>query len=132
MAAVCEQKIKENTVSGIVRKGENNMNTNYFRITGYCEQDNFCFIMDCYGMFEKLWQFSSFLITKGLKVLEVGNAEKFSDCNISRIPPNTDQLSLRAIAHGKPEYTTQQVDGVTYKAVKVADKIYVPNKKELL
>lgn len=108
------------------------MNTNYFRITGYCEQDNFCFIMDCYGMFEKLWQFSSFLITKGLKVLEVAAADKFSDGNIDRIDKNAEQLSLRAIAHGKPEYTTQEIDGLTYKAVKVAEKVYVPDKKVVL
>ena len=58
---------------------------NYYRITGYCEQEDFCFIMDCYGMFEKLWQFSSYLLQKGLKVLEVGNESKFTDGNIDRI-----------------------------------------------
>ena len=47
---------------------------NYYRITGYCEKEDFCFIMDCYGMFEKLWQFSSYLLQKGLKVLEIGRA----------------------------------------------------------
>lgn len=106
------------------------MNTSYFRITGYCEQEDFCFIIDSNGMFEKLWQFSSFLIQKGLKVLEVSAADKFSDGNISRIQQNTDQLSLRAIAHGKPEYTTQQIDGVEYNAVKVSDKIYIPNRTQ--
>ena len=37
----------------------------------------FCFILDCYGFFTELWQFSSFLVNKGLQVLEVGNATKF-------------------------------------------------------
>lgn len=27
--------------------------TNYFRITGYCPENDFCFIIDCNGMFEK-------------------------------------------------------------------------------
>ena len=103
---------------------------NYFRITGYCEKDDFCFIMDCYGMFEKLWQFSSFLLTKGLKVLEVGNDEKFLDVNISHAEPNGEQVILRANAKGKPEYVTQTIDGVTYKAVKVADKIYIPDRTQ--
>ena len=58
---------------------------NYYRITGYCESEDFCFIMDCYGMFEKLWQFSSYLLQKGLKVLEVGGDSKFMDGNIDRI-----------------------------------------------
>ncbi len=102
--------------------------SNYFRITGYCEQEDFCFIMDCHGYFEKLWQFSSFLVQKGLKVLEVGNDTKFLDGNIPRVPENHDKVILRANAKGKPEYVTQVIDGITYKAVKVTDKVYVPDR----
>lgn len=103
---------------------------NYYRITGYCESEDFCFIMDCYGMFEKLWQFSSYLLQKGLKVLEVSNADKFLDGNISHASENAERLILRANAKGKPEYVTQMIDGITYKAVKVADKIYIPDKTQ--
>ena len=103
---------------------------NYYRITGYCEQEDFCFIMDCYGMYEKLWQFSSLLIQKGLKVLEVGSDAKFLDGNIERIDRNDDKLILRATAEGKPEYTTRTIDGVKYKAVKVGDMIYVPDRAQ--
>ncbi len=103
---------------------------NYYRITGYCEQKDFCFIIDCNGAFEKLWQFSSLLIQKGLKVLEVGNEAKFTDGNISCIAENTDKLILRATADGKPEYIMQTIDGITYKAVKVADKIYIPDRAQ--
>ena len=103
---------------------------NYYRITGYCEKEDFCFIIDCYGMFEKLWQFSSYLLQKGLKVLEVGNADKFLDGNIDRIQENTDKMLLRANYDGKPEYLTQTIDGITYKSVKVADKIYIPDKAQ--
>ncbi len=103
---------------------------NYYRITGYCEQKDFCFIMDCYGMFEKLWQFSSMLIQKGLKVLEVGNDTKFMDGNIDRIDENSEKVFLRANAEGKPEYTTQTINGVTYKAVKFAHKIYIPDRPQ--
>lgn len=102
--------------------------SNYFRITGYCEQEDFCFILDCYGCYEKLWQFSSFLVQNGLKVLEVSSADKFLDGNIPRAPENTEKLLLRANAKGKPEYVTQAIDGVTYTAVKVADKFYVPDR----
>ena len=38
-----------------------------------------------------------------------------------------DKFILRAHADGKPEYLQQNVGGVTYKAVKVGDKIYIPN-----
>ena len=104
--------------------------SNYYRITGYCEQEDFCFILDCYGVFEKLWQFSSFLVQKGLKVLEVGSDAKFLDGNIPRAPENAEKLILRANAKGKPEFTMQTIDGVTYKAVKIADKIYIPDKTQ--
>jgi hypothetical protein len=99
---------------------------NYFRITGYCEQQDFSFIMDCYGCFEKIWQFSAYLISKGLKVLEVGNDTKFLDGNIDRIKPN-EKLVLRATIKGKPEYITQTINGTKYKAVKVNNKIYIPD-----
>lgn len=102
--------------------------SNYFRITGYCEQKDFCFILDCHGCYEKLWQFSSFLVQKGLKVLEVGDDTKFTDGNIPRAQENAQKLLLRANAKGKPEYVTQVIDGITHKAVKVADKVYVPDR----
>jgi hypothetical protein len=102
------------------------MQNNYYRITGYCEQQDFSFIIDCYGVYEKLWQFSAYLISKGLKVLEVGNDTKFSDGNIDRIKPN-EKLVLRATAKGKPEYITQSLNGKPYKAVKVNNKIYIPD-----
>ncbi len=105
---------------------------NYYRVTGYCEQKDFCFILDCYGMYEKLWQFSSMLIQKGLKVLEVGNDTKFMDGNIDRIDENNEKVFLRANAKGKPEYTTQSINGITYKAVKVADKIYIPDRTQTI
>ena len=103
---------------------------NYYRITGYNPKDNYCFIIDCYGCYEKLWQFSSYLINKGLQVLEVGNDTKFMDGNIKRANADSKQLILRANAKGKPEYLTQTVGDTTYKAVKVADKIYIPDRTQ--
>lgn len=104
----------------------------YYRITGYCEQEDFSFILDCYGMFEKLWQFSSFLVQKGLKVLEVSNSDKFLDSNIPRAPENAEKLLSRANAKGKPEYMTQTINGVSYTVVKVADKFYVPDRTQTI
>lgn len=104
---------------------------NYFRITGYCPEHDFSFIIDSNGMFEKLWQFSSFLIQKGLKVLEVSNSESFKDVNIEPIEEDAKHIVLRATDEGNPEYIYQVIDSVTYKAVKVADKTYVPNKETI-
>ena len=43
---------------------------NNFRITGYVEKDNYSVILDSNGMFDKLWQFSSYLVQKGIKIIE--------------------------------------------------------------
>jgi len=104
--------------------------SNYYRITGYCPENDFSFIIDCNGMFEKMWQFSSYLIQKGLKVLEVSNDEKFIDVNMGKAEQDHDHLILRATADGKPEYITQTINGINYKAIKVAEKIYIANIKE--
>ena len=103
------------------------MNNNYFRITAYCPQDNFSFIVDSNGMFEKLWQFSSYLIQKSIKVIEVSRLEDVIDINIESAQEDNENLILRATADGKPEYVEQNINGTTYKAIKVADKLYVPN-----
>ena len=100
--------------------------TNYFRITGYCPENDFCFIIDCFGVCEKMWQFSSHLVQKGLKVLEVSNDENFIDINITKAKPEPKHFILRATAEGKPEYIKQKINGTKHQTVKVADKIYVP------
>lgn len=69
-------------------------------------------------------------LTKRLESVGVGNDGKFLDGNIDRIDECSDKLFLRANAKGKPEYVTQTINGVTYKAVKVADKIYIPDKTQ--
>ena len=101
---------------------------NYYRITGYCEKDNFCFIMDSYGLFEKKWQFSADLIQRGLKIIEVSDDTQFLDGNISRLTEETDKYVLRANANGKPEYINKTIDGITYKAIQVGDSYYIPQK----
>ena len=105
---------------------------NYYRITGYLKEDNTSFIVDSNGKFEKLWEFSSYLIKKGVDVLEVGRLENMIDINIEPINEDTNNMILRANEDGKPEYTEQIIDGKTYKAIKVADKIYIPDKGAIL
>ena len=101
---------------------------NYYRITGYCENDDFCFIMDSYGLFEKKWQFSADLRQKGLRIIEVSDDTQFLDGNIERLTkPEPTKFILRATANGEPEYFEKNIGGTTYKTVKVGDKIYIPN-----
>ena len=101
---------------------------NYFRVTGYYPQEDFCFIVDTNGKFEQVWQFSSMLVKKGIKIIEVGDTEKFLDVNLPKISEKSDKVFLRATAKGKPEYTSITLNGAEYRAVKVGDKTYIPNK----
>ena len=108
------------------------MNNNYFRITAYYPEDNFSFILDSNGKFEKLWQFSAYLISKEIKVIEASKQEQMLDINIEPAPQDNEHIILRVNADGKPEYLTQIINGITYKAIKVADKIYIPDRTQIL
>ena len=54
---------------------------NYFRITAYHPTENLSVIMDSNGLFEKLWQFSSFMVSKGFKIIEVGGEKSEAKTN---------------------------------------------------
>lgn len=103
------------------------MATKYFRVTGYNPEENYCFIIDSNGKFDMLWQFSSYLVKKGIKILEVSTDEQFKDINITRAPENTTQMMLRANAKGKPEYNEKIINGISQKVVTVGGKSYIPN-----
>ena len=100
----------------------------YYRITGYCPENDFSFILDSNGMFEKLWEFSAYLIAKGLDVIEVTRLENIIDININQVEEDKQHMILRANADGKPEYVNHTINGITYRAIKVADKLYIINK----
>lgn len=106
--------------------------TNYFRITAYYEKEDLSMIIDSNGMFDKLWLFSSYILQKGLKVLEVSNADNFLDINTRLADNDTQHVLLRAVHKGKPERITQTIKGITYKAVQVDDMIYVPDKTQII
>ncbi len=93
---------------------------NYFRITAYHPEKNISVITDSYGKFEKLWQFSAFMVQKGFKIIAVGNDETFTDGNIERqTEPLTDKIILRACSADKPNVTTGKVE--------VNNKFYTSN-----
>lgn len=106
--------------------------TNYFRITAYYEKEDLSAIIDSNGMFEKLWQFSSYIVQKGLKVLEISNADNFLDVNTQLAEKDTQHVLLRAVHKGKPEYISQMIDRKEYRAVKVDEIIYLPDKTQLI
>ncbi len=94
---------------------------NYYRITAYHPQEDYSFIADSHGKFEKLWQFSAYLVSKGLKILEVSNSDNFQDGNIPRGAETTDWLYIMACTHGKPT--------ISNGTIHMAGRYYVPQKE---
>ena len=93
---------------------------NYYRITAYHPEKNISVIMDSYGMFEKLWQFSAFLVEKGFDIIAVGKDNNFTDGNIERqTEPLLDKIILRAYQAGKPNIVGTKVT--------IDDKYYISN-----
>ncbi len=92
---------------------------NYFRITAYHPAKNICAVFDSNGRFEKLWQFSAFLIGKGFKIIEVGADDKFDYGDFDRAPAEKDKIILRACAKGQPKIggNAVEVHGKYYKVL---------------
>ena len=89
---------------------------NYFRITGYYSANDVCFIADSNGRFKEIWEFSAYLISKGVKVLEVGDTNKFKDGNIGLADADNENIILRACTKGQPiiEDGTVNINGKYY------------------
>lgn len=95
---------------------------NYYRITAYCEEKDFSAIFDCYGMFEKKWQFSVFIKEHEMRIIEVNDYDQIEEVNIEPLAKeNPKQITLRSSAMGKPQIT--ETNG--RKTVTVGDKSYI-------
>lgn len=82
---------------------------NYFRITAYHPTENLSVIMDSNGMFEKLWQFSSFMVSKGFKIIEVGGEDKFDEGDMPKAEYDNVHVILRACKSGEPIITRNSI-----------------------
>ena len=93
---------------------------NYFRITAYHTAENISAIFDSNGRFEKLWQFSAFLVGKGFKIAEVGPEDKFLDGDLPKPEESSDKILLRACAKGRPVRDGKriEVNGKSYEVTK--------------
>lgn len=75
---------------------------NYFRITAYHIEQDISAILDSNGRFEKLWQFSSFLVSKGFKIIEVTTSDKLVYDPFPLVEKESNKILLRSIAKGLP------------------------------
>lgn len=78
--------------------------------------------MDSYGRFEKLWQFSSYLISKGFTIIEVGANDNFTDGNFKKVDYDKEHIILRAAHYGEPVI---EING--NKKITIAKRFYYIN-----
>ena len=97
----------------------------YFRITAYHPTENISVIMDSYGKFEKLWQFSAYMVSKGFKVLEVDTQDTFLDGNLPKVEAIQDKIMFRASKEGKPTITSFTENNKTYNKIIINNNNYI-------
>ena len=73
----------------------------YLRVTGYYPKADVCFIADSNGRFPDLWEFTSHLTEKGVKIIAV-SMDNFNDGDLPRIGEDSEQIILRACGQGTP------------------------------
>lgn len=104
----------------------------YFRVVGYCEEKDFCFVLDSYGYCNEIWELSADLIRRKYRVPIAATQGNMLDGNIPKIPYDDKAVHLRAVAIGKPQHTVLELNGVRYKAVQVGDKVFVTDKTAII
>lgn len=101
----------------------------YYRITAYHKELDISVIMDSTEMFETLTDFVNYMTLNDFTIIESGTSDTFLDGNIKPPKNYPESVILRACQYGKPQETTITQNGITYRAIKVNKKIYVPDKK---
>lgn len=91
---------------------------NYYRITAYLPNENISAIFDSNGSFEKLWQFSSYLLLKGFKIIAVSKEEAFKDGDLPKTEYD-DKIIVRCCGFGEPIQNSNKitVKGKTYEVI---------------
>ena len=81
------------------------MNNNYFRITAYYPAENISCIMDTFGKYDEIWEFSAYLVKLKFKIIDVAQTGQFEYGNIPLVKEPSDKFILRACMKGKVEKT---------------------------
>ena len=96
---------------------------NYYRITAYNEEHDLSVILDCNGRFEKLWEFSSFIVSHGFKVIFLTKSENIMRSTFP-VVEESKRIAVRAISKGRPRIDEFEYEGRRCKVITVSDKIY--------
>ena len=102
------------------------MKNEYYRITACNASEELSIIADSYGKFEKLWEFSAYLVERGFRIIAVDREQFFIDGTMPKVDAPNEKLMIRAV--GKDEPNTFPNTGYENKAgtmVQLGDAIYL-------
>ena len=60
-------------------------------------------ILDSNGKFEKLWQFSAYLVQKDFKIVQVETVDNSIDSTFPLVSQTSSKIFLRSIGKGRPD-----------------------------
>lgn len=70
--------------------------SNYYRVKAHFPKENVTAVFDSHGCFEKLWQFSAFIVEKGGTILDVQKNEQVTD-TYTKVEENAKKIFLREV-----------------------------------
>lgn len=104
------------------------MKTEYYRITAYHAPEGLSIIVDSYGMFEKLWEFSKYLMELGFRVIAVDREQYFVEGTLEKAKEETPKLMIRAIGKDEPKtFPNTPYEDKEGVMVQLGDAIYLSN-----
>ena len=101
----------------------------YCRITVYNREKNLSAIFDSSGMYDTLDDFRAHLLGLGNDIISASTDWQFLDGNINKVEYDKEHIFCRAYHTGEPVNTTFGHNGLTYRALRVGDKIYIPDRE---
>ena len=79
------------------------MKNEYYRITAYHAPEGLSIIADSYGKFEKLWEFSAYLVERGFRIIAVDREQFFIDGTMPKVDAESPKLMIRAVGKDEPK-----------------------------
>ena len=78
------------------------MKNEYYRITAYHVPEELSIIADSYGKFEKLWEFSAYLVERGFRIIAVDREQFFIDGTMPKVDAPSYKLMIRTVSKDEP------------------------------
>ena len=78
------------------------MKNEYYRITARNASEELSIIADSYGKFEKLWEFSAYLVERGFRIIAVDREQFFIDGTMPKVDALSEKLMIRTVSKDEP------------------------------